>query len=321
MKMKINLLVSSACFFISAASAADFPSKELTMVIPYPPGGITDIVGRTVAEQMGQDLGQPVVVENRSGAGGSIGASYAARAKADGYTIYLGTSATHGTNPSTYKNLSYDPVLDFEPVSLLASAPLVIITSNALPVESLQEFIDYAKDRPGELSYATTGTGGSVHLTTEEFAMLNDLDIVHVPYKGSSPALTDVVGKRIDVMFDNVPSATPFIKAGKVKALAVTSSDRSLLLPDVKTVAESTNPGFDSGSWIALYAPKGTPDNVIQKLNESANNALKRQSLIDIFTEAGLSTQGGSTEDLQEHQQGEITKWAEVVEAIGYEPQ
>lgn len=288
--------------------------------MPYPPGGITDIVGRTVGDRISRDLGQPVIVENRSGAGGSIGASEAARAKPDGYTLFIGTSATHGTNPSTYANLSYDPAKDFDPVAFVAWAPLMIIVNPDVPAKSVQELIEYAKQHPGELSYATTGTGGSVHLTTELFAMNTGIKMEHVPYKGSSPALTDLIGGHVKVMFDNVPSAAPLAESGKVRALAVTGATRSMLAPEVPTVDETVVPGFDSTSWIALYAPAGTPGPIVEKLNHSVNKALTDEGLLETFHKAGLTARGGSPDVLASHQKTEIEKWAEVVKAIGYEP-
>ncbi len=312
--------VSVTLAFASAVSAQAYPTKPIKIIVPYPPGGITDIVGRTIGNRLSRDLGQSVIVENRSGAGGSIGAAEAARAKPDGYTFFIGTSATNGTNPSTYANLSYDPAKDFDPVALVASAPLMIIVSPDVPAATISEFIDYAKAHPGDVSYATTGTGGSVHLTTELFSMQTGIKMTHVPYKGSSPALTDLMGGHVKVMFDNVPSAAPLAEAGKVRALAVTGSTRSVLAPEVPTVDETAVPGFDSASWIALYAPDGTPQNIIDTVNSAVNKALTDEGVLETFKKAGLSPRGGRAGDLAQHQKTEIEKWAQVVKAIGYEP-
>src|SRR5690606_13728075 len=320
MLKKLTLLASFAALAFSATvSAQDYPSKPIKVVVPYPPGGITDIVGRTVSERISKDLGQAVVVENKAGAGGSIGASEAARAKPDGYTLFIGTSATHGTNPSTYANLSYNAEKDFEPVAFIAWAPLMIIVSNDVPAQTIEDLIAYAKQNPEALTYATTGTGGSVHLTTVMFAMENGIKMSHVPYKGSSPALTDLMGGHVKVMFDNVPSAAPLAEANKVRALAVTGATRSELAPNVPTVAETVVPGFDSSSWIALYAPAGTPKDVVEKLNVSVNKALTDQGLLETFKKAGLTAKGGGPEVRAQHQKTEIEKWASVVKAIGYE--
>lgn len=316
-----TLLAATAMILAASAHAQTaYPDRPIKIIVPYPPGGITDIVGRSVADRMGRALGQTVIVENKAGAGGSIGASEGARAKADGYTLFIGTSATHGTNPSTMASLQYDAVKDFAPVALIAAAPLMIIISPKVPAKTLSEFIDYARENPGKVSYATTGTGGSVHLTTEQFAMQTGIKMAHVPYRGSSPALTDLMGGHVDVMFDNVPSAAPLAESGKVRALAVTSLARSALAPNVPTVAQTAVPGFDSASWIALYAPAGTPETVVQALNNAVNNVLTDPALLETFKKAGLSPMGGTPGDLAKHQATEIAKWAGVVKAIGYTP-
>lgn len=306
---------------MNIAMADSFPNKPIKLIVPYPAGGITDIVGRAVGERMAEDLGQPVVIENRSGAGGTIGAEAAARSPSDGYTLFVGTSATHGTNPSTFANLKYSAKNDFSPVALLAYAPLMIITHPSVPANNLKEFVTYLKANPKKVNYATTGTGGSVHLTTEQFALATGTQMNNVPYKGSAPALTDLVGGHVQVMFDNVPSAAPLAKSGKVKALGVTGEKRSDLAPDVPTVSETVVPGFESGSWIALYAPAHTPPDVVNKLNAAANRAIKSQKLLETFKKAGLEPQGGTPKDLADYQAKEMEKWANVVKKIGYTPQ
>ena len=303
------------------ANSADYPVRPITLIVPYPAGGITDIVGRNVGERLSATLGQPVVIENKAGAGGTIGAEAAARANPDGYTLFLGTSATNGTNPSTFANLRYKPASDFAPIALLASAPLLIIIHPAVPANTVSEFIAYAKANPNRINYATTGTGGSIHLTTEQFAIMTGLKMNHVPYKGSAPAETDLMGGHVQVMFDNVPSAAPLAQAGKVKALAVTSEKRSALVPDIPTVAESAVPGFDSSSWIALYAPAKTPSDILKKLNTAINVVLKDPNLLTAFRKSGLDPQGGSAEVLANFQDKEIKKWAEVVQKSGYVPE
>ena len=318
--MKTLLAISAMVLAASAHAQSAYPDRPIKVIVPYPPGGITDIVGRSIADRMGRELGQTVIVENKAGAGGTIGASEAARAKADGYTLFIGTSATNGTNPSTMANLQYDAVKDFTPVALVAAAPLMIIISPNVPAKTLSEFIEHARANPGKVSYATTGTGGSVHLTTEQFAMQTGIKMAHVPYRGSSPALTDLIGGHVDVMFDNVPSAAPLAESGKVRALAVTSQARSALAPDVPTVAETAVPGFDSASWIAIYAPAGTPAPIVQALNNAANKGLTDPALLATFKKAGLSPMGGSPKVLADHQATEIEKWAGVVKAIGYTP-
>ena len=318
---RVALTGIAALTCAQVALAQTYPTKPVKLIVPYPAGGITDIVGRAVAERMSESLGQPVVVENRSGAGGSIGAEAAARSSPDGYTLFVGTSATHGTNPSTFANLKYSPAKDFSPVALLAYAPLLIVVHPSVPANNLKEFIAYLKANPKKVNYATTGAGGSVHLTTEQFALATGTQMNMVPYKGSAPALTDLMGGHVQVMFDNVPSAAPLAQSGKVRALAVTGAKRSNLVPDVPTVAEVAVPGFDSGSWIGLYAPANTPAEIVAKLNTAANQALKNPALLETFKKAGLDPQGGTPQDLASYQAREIAKWADVVKTIGYVPE
>jgi len=303
------------------AAAATWPERPIKLIVPYPPGGITDIVGRAVAERLSETLRQSVVVDNRAGAGGTIGAGEAARAPADGYTLFVGTSATHGTNPSTFKELRYKADADFAPVALVATAPLMIIVNPSVPAKTLPEFISYLKANPGKVNYASTGNGGSVHLTTELFALQTGTSLNHVVYKGSAPALTDLMGGHIQVMFDNVPSAAPLAAAGKVRGLAVTSARRTALAPDTPTVAELAVPGFESLSWIAVYAPAGTPPAIVRQLNEGINAALKNPKLLATFQKAGLDPVGGTPEALARYQAAEIAKWANVVKTIKYVPE
>jgi len=313
---------AAACATVALpAVAATWPERPVKIIVPYPPGGITDIVGRSIAERLAETLRQPVVVDNRAGAGGTIGASEAARAAADGYTLFIGTSATNGTNPSTFKELRYKPETDFAPIALAATAPLMIIVNPSVPARSLPEFIRYLKANPGKVNYASTGNGGSVHLTTELFAMQTGTSLQHVVYKGSAPALNDLMGGHVQVMFDNVPSAAPLAASGKVRALAVTSARRTGLAPEIPTVAEVAVPGFESLSWIALYAPAGTPPAVVRQLNEAANAALKNPKLLATFQKAGLDPVGGTPEDLARYQAAEIAKWANVVKTIKYVPE
>jgi tripartite-type tricarboxylate transporter receptor subunit TctC len=311
----------SLCATAAIAQSAPYPNKPVRIIVPYPPGGITDIAGRAVAQHLSETMGHRFIVENRAGAGGTIGAEAAARSAADGYTLFIGTSATNGTNPSTFARLPYNPTKDFAPVALIASAPLLVVVNPTLPVKSLSDLVAYLKANPNKASYASTGTGGSVHLTVELFKLMTGTQIVHIPYKGSSPGLTDLAGGHIQLMFDNMPSAFPQAQAGRLKALAVTSSRRSSLAPDLPTVAEAGVPGFSSTSWVGLYAPAGTPAEIITRLSASVNQGLKNPALQENFRKLGLDVNGGTPEDLARHQKAEIEKWANVVKNIGLVPE
>ncbi|ARP96108.1 hypothetical protein CAL15_18040 [Bordetella genomosp. 13] len=314
------LALTCAALALPAAAWA-WPERPVRIIVPYPPGGITDIVGRSIAERLAETLQQPVVVDNRAGAGGTIGAVLASQSPADGYTLFIGTSATNGTNPVTFKDLRYQPERDFAPVALLATAPLMISVHPSVPAKTLPEFITYLKANPGKVNYASTGKGGSVHLTTELFAMQTKTSMEHIVYKGSAPALSDLVGGHVQVMFDNVPSAAPLAATGKVRALAVTGAKRAASAPDVPTVAEAAVPGFESLSWIALYAPAGTPAAILSELNEAVANAMRHPRLVATFEKAGLEPVGGTPEALAQYQATEIKKWGTVVEAIKYVPE
>jgi tripartite-type tricarboxylate transporter receptor subunit TctC len=311
----------SVCATAAIAQSSPYPNKPVKIIVPYPPGGITDIAGRAVAQHLSETLGQRFIVENRAGAGGTIGAEAAARSAADGYTLFIGTSATNGTNPSTFAKLPYSPAKDFSPVALIASAPLLVVVNPALPVKSLADLVAYMKTNPNKVSYASTGNGGSVHLTVELFKLMTGTQMVHIPYKGSAPGLADLAGGHIQVMFDNMPSAFPQVQAGRLKALAVTSSQRSSLAPDLPTVAEAGVPGFSSASWVALYAPAGTPADIITRLSAVVNQGLKNRALQENFRKLGLDVNGGTPEDLARHQKAEIEKWATVVKNIGLVPE
>lgn len=315
-----SLLAGTVALLSAPAMAASYPDRPLRLIVPYPPGGITDIGARLIAARIQERLGQSVVVENRTGAGGIIGSTAAARSPADGYTIFMGTSATHGSNPSTFANLPYDPVRDFEPIILVASAPLAVVVNPSLPVRSIAELIAYAKANPGKLSFGSTGVGGSVHLTVELFKMLTGTDMLHVPYRGSAPALNDVMAGQLQLMFDNIPSAMPLARGGRLRALAVTSLEPTALVPELPTVARDL-PGFESASWVGLFAPKGTPVNVVHAINLAAQAGLKGQADTAAFLAAGLEAKGGAEAMLAAHVASEVAKWAEVAQRAGIVPE
>lgn len=293
--------------------AADFPTGPVTLVIPFAAGGSTDVVGRIIAERMGQELGQQVVVENRAGAGGSLGAGTVARATPDGYTILMGTVATHALNPLILAQSPYDPVKDFAPVSLLIVVPNVLAVNPELPVETVQQLIDLAKEKPGELAYASSGNGTPLHLSGELFKAMAGVDIEHVPYQGSGPALTDVIGGQVPIIFDNLPSASGHFKSGTLRPIAVTTAERAKSFPDVPTISE-TLPGYETYTWNALFAPAGTPPEIVATLNAAALAALADPAVVGRMDEFSARIVGSSPEELAAHVEAEMAKWKPVVE-------
>lgn len=308
---------SALCALLAAgAFAQGYPAKPVKIVVPYPPGGPTDIVARLVGQKLAEQTGQQFVVENRAGAGGNIGAEAVARAPADGYTLLVATTA-HAINPSLFKQLGYDLQKDFAPVSQLTAGPLVIVANPALPAKNVQELIALAKAKPGGLNYASSGNGQSTHLSAELFASMAGIKLNHVPYKGSAPALTDVIGGQADLMFDTMLSAMPQVKTGKLKALAVTSAARSSAAPDLPTVAESGLPGYEAIAWNGLLAPAGTPKDVVAKLNAELKRALEAPEVRDRFAAQGFGAAWGTPEQYASFIRSELAKWAKVVKASG----
>ena len=298
------------------ALAWAFPDKPVTLVIPFAAGGSTDVVGRIVAEKMGENLGQQVVVENVGGAGGSLGATQVARAQPDGYTILMGTVATHALNPLILKQKPYDPVEDFAPVSLLVIVPNVLAVNPELPVNSVQELIDLAKKEPGTLAYASSGNGTPLHFSGELFKHMAGVDIQHVPYKGSGPALTDVLGNQVPIIFDNLPSASGHFGSGGLRPLGVTTAERAPSFPDIPAIAE-TLPGYETYTWNALFAPKGTPPEVVAELNAAAAAAMADPAVAGRMKEFSAEIVASTPEALSEHVKAEIAKWTPVVEEAG----
>lgn len=307
------LAASALAAFASSAGAQDFPTRPVTLVIPFAAGGSTDVVGRIIGERMAQELGQQVVVENRAGAGGSLGAGTVARAAPDGYTILMGTVATHALNPLILAQAPYDPVADFAPVSLLVVVPNVLAVNPELPVETVQELIDMAKADPGALAYASSGNGTPLHLSGELFKSMAGVDIQHVPYQGSGPALTEVIGNQVPIIFDNLPSASAHITAGTLRPLGVTTSERAPSFPDVPTIAD-TLPGYETYTWNALFAPAGTPPEVVERLNAAALAALADPAVAARMDEFSAQIVGSSPDELAAHVEAEMAKWKPVVE-------
>jgi tripartite-type tricarboxylate transporter receptor subunit TctC len=301
----------------AAASAQSFPSKPIRIVVPFPPGGTTDVLARAAAQKLSDTLGQPAVVDNRPGAGGNIGAELVAKSPPDGYTLLMGTVGTHAINPALYPKMPYDHIRDFAPVILVAGVPNVLVINPSLPVNSVQELVAYARANPGKLNFASSGSGTSIHLSGELFKTAAGLSMTHVPYKGSAPALMDLIGGQVQLMFDNLPSALPQIKAGKLKALAVTSRERAPALPNVPTIAESGFPGFEASSWFGLLAPAGTPQPVIATINGEVAKWLASPDAKEKLLAQGANAAGGTPEDFAKHIAAETAKWQKVVKESG----
>lgn len=295
---------------LAGAAAAQFPERAVTLVIPFAAGGSTDVVGRIVADKMSTHLGEQVIVQNIGGAGGSLGATQVAQAEADGYTILMGTVATHALNPLILTQKPYDPVADFAPVSLLVLVPNVLAVNPELGVDTVQELIDLAGTEP--LAYASSGNGTPLHLSGELFKSMAGIDLTHIPYQGSGPALTDVLGNQVPIIFDNLPSASGHITSGSLKALGVTTAERAPSFPDVPTIAE-TLPGYETYSWNALFAPAGTPPEVIAALNEAALAAMADPEVIARMEEFSATIVASSAEELGTHVTAEMAKWEPVV--------
>ncbi|WP_382153976.1 Bug family tripartite tricarboxylate transporter substrate binding protein [Hydrogenophaga sp. ANAO-22] len=302
--------------------AQAWPSKPVRIVVPFAPGGTTDILARVLAPELSKTLGQSFVVENRAGAGGNIGAEVVAKSPGDGYTLLMGTVGTHGINKSLYDKLPYDPQKDFAPITLVAGVPNVMVMgtkrAQALGITSVADFVKYAKAHPGRLNMASSGNGTSIHLAGELFKSRTGIFMTHIPYRGSGPALTDLLAGSIDVMFDNLPSAMPHIQAGNLKAFAVTSAVRSSALPDVPTVAEAGNlPGFEASSWFGLLAPTGTPTEVVNRLQQETAKALNLPAVKERLVAQGAIPSGNTPAEFARLIDAETTKWAAVVKASG----
>jgi len=312
--------------FLAAALAApafakDFPSRNITIIVPQPPGGGTDIISRVIGQQLSQQLGVPVVIENRAGAGTVVGTEAAAKAEPDGYTLLAGLTANMAVNLSLFKHLGYDPIRDFTPVGMMAEFPFVLVVSNDFPAKSVKELITLAQAKPGEINFASAGNGSGQHLSAELFKLMTNTNMMHVPYRGAAPAYGDVISGRTPVFFDNISSALGKIKGGMVRALAVTGNERAPLLPDVPTVVEAGVPGYQNYVWFGLWAPKKTQPDVVQKLHQEIVKAVATPSVkAQIVRDAGvpMETPLAVIEPLVK---ADIAKWADVVKRAHIEVQ
>lgn len=300
-----------------AAWAQAFPSKPVTIVVPFSAGGTTDILARIVGQALTAELGQSVVVDNKAGAGGNIGAQAAARAAADGHTLFMGTVGTHAINASLYKKLPYDPIKDFAPLTRVANVPNLLVANPAQPYKSVKDLIAYAKANPGKVNFGSSGNGSSIHLSGELFKSLAKVDMQHVPYKGSAPAVTDLLGNQIGIMFDNMPSAIQHVRSGKLVPLAVTTAKRSPELPNVPTVAEAGVPGYEATSWFGMFAPAGTPAAVQARLHAALVKVLAMPEVKKKISEQGAEVMSETPEQFAAFIQQESTKWGKVVKDSG----
>jgi tripartite-type tricarboxylate transporter receptor subunit TctC len=301
-------------------AAGDFPARPIRLVVPFPPGGATDILARVTGRRLSEVWGQNVIIDNRPGAGGTLGSTIVARAATDGYTLVMGTNASHAIAPSLYANLAYDPLRDFAPITLVAVVPHVLVVHPSLPAKNVKELIALAKDKPGALSYGSAGLGTPGHLGMELFKMMASVNMVHVPYQGGAPALQAVAGGQVQFMADNMNSALPMIKAGRVRAIAVTTSKRSGAMPELTTIAEQALPGFDSGSWFGMFAPAGTPKEVVGKLHAEVVKALQQPDIRQTLAQQGAEVGANTPSEFAQLIRGDIARWAKVVQAAGVKP-
>jgi len=301
---------------IAAPALAAYPDHPIRMIVGFSAAGTTDIVARVMAKEISDALGQPVVVENRPGGGSNIASEMVARSVPDGYTLYT-VAVTSAINQSLYKNLNFDLVKDFAPIALVVKVPNVLVVNPKVPAKNVKELVDYAKANPNKLNFASSGSGTSIHMAGELFKQLAGIDVVHVPYKGSAPAVTDLMGGQVQYMFDNMPSAWPHVEAGKLRALAVTTAERSKSAPDLPTMAESGFPSFDVSSWFGIIAPAGTPPDIVNKLNAIVEKAIAKKEIQARFDELGAVPVKTTPAEFGQFIQSEVDNWAKVVKASG----
>ena len=316
------LLVAGALLAGSLpASAQPYPNRPLRIVVPFPPGGGTDIGTRIVAQKLQEAWGQAVIVENKPGAAGIVGTELTAKSAPDGYTFMMGNIGTHAINVSLYKKLAYDPVREFAPVSMVADLPLLLLVHPSVPANSVKELIALAKSQPGKLNFSSSGAGGSMHVAAELFKSMTGVDMVHIPYKGGAPAVADLLSGQVALSFSTVLETIQHVKAGKVRALAVTNDHRSIALPDLPTIAEAGLPGYQSISWLALFAPAGTPKEIVNKVSAESVRILKLPDVKERLLAQGAEPIGSTPEQLATILSADIAKYAKVIRESGYKPE
>ena len=313
MRRALLLFIALLAF---AAQAQDFPNRPMRLVVPFSPGGSSDGISRLLAQKISVSLGQPMVVENKPGAGGNIGTDLVAKSKPDGYTALLVATST-AINQTLFPNLPYDAMRDLESVVHLVNLSGILVVHPDVPVKTVQELIELSKAKPGALNYASAGNGTTLHLAGEMFKSLAKVDITHVPYKGSGPALTDLIGGRVQMMFANMPGTIQHVRAGRIKVIAVTDESRSSVLPDTPTIAESGVPGYRATGWFGIMAPAGTPRDVVEKLNAEFNKALRTPELVEFMKNEGAELAGGTPQDFRAHLRSEVDRWAAVIKGAG----
>lgn len=312
-------LALAACALVGAtgACAQNYPTKPIKLIVPYAAGGSTDATARLLAKSLTERLGQAIVVENRAGAGGTIGHEFVAKAPADGYTLLFSAAGPLTVTPHTYPKLGYDPVKGLEPITLVATQPLLLVVNPALKITNVDDLVREAKAHPGKVTYGSFGNGSAAHLAGEYFKSLAHVDMVHVPYKGSGPALVDLVAGQIDVMFDVFSTSAPLVKAGKLRAIAITSTERSPQFPQVPTMQEAGIAGFEAGTWFGLLAPANTPQPIIDTLSKATNAALQEKDLRDILSFQGAAVRGGTPDQFRRFFLSEYDKWGKIVKSAG----
>jgi tripartite-type tricarboxylate transporter receptor subunit TctC len=304
------------CLFAGAANAQTWPARPIHLIVPFPPGGVTDIVGRIIAQRLSEGLGQPIVVENRGGGAGSIGAQLAAKSSPDGYTLLMAT-ATHAINVTLMPNTGFDLTKDVVPVSLVASVPLLLAVNPKLPVTDVKSLVAYAKANPGKLNFASGSTGSASHLAGEMLKTMAGVQMTHIPYKGGGPALQDVIAGHVGLMFENMPSILPHVQAGRLRGIATTGTKRSPAIPELPTMIESGFPGFEAGSWYGLFAPIGTPPEIVERLHHEVVNALTNPEMQKQLLAQGAEPIGNSPQEFTSFINAEVAKWAKAIKDSG----
>lgn len=298
---------------MASALGQSFPNKPMRLILPYPPGGGSDTIARPFARKMAENTGQQVVVDNRGGAGGNIGMETAARAAPDGYTFVMGLTAQLAVNPGLYQKLPYDPIRDFEPVTLLANGAYLLVAHPSLPAATMKDVIAISKKRPNEILYASSGNGSGAHLATELLNTITGIKLKHVPYKGGGPALVDTLSGQTQLLFATPIASAGYVEAGRLRAIAVSTTKRVSSMPNVPTVAESGVPGYDSGVWYGMLAPKGTPREIVTRLNEEFRKVLTDSGIRNFLTKSGVDPEGSTPDELGKYMRSEIAKWTKVI--------